>query len=477
LSANSRTCCGFTMTTLVLLMTVCQAVLAQSSTDSKSKLLTLEEAVDFALKNYPAVRTSLERVTAAQEGIGLARTNYLPRADVVWQTNRATDNNITGLLLPQSIIAPISGPVRLSPSNRSAWGSAAGLLFSWEPFDFGYRGAKVDVARAIRNRATAEASLTRLDVAVATVNAYLTVLAAQRTVQAAEADVERRDTFNKTVHVLVDNQLRAGADASRADAELARARVNLARARQQEKTSRATLADILGLPDTAVQVDESSLLGPSPEGSPQATPLSKNPVAEVQHARVEEAQAQVHILDRSYYPKFYIQSSVYGRGSGWDPAGKFEGGTTGLGPDRSNWAVGFSVTFPVFDIFAIRSRKGIESASERAEAARYDQALQDLTGQLRKAQASLEGARDVAKNTPQELDAARTTETQVRARYEAGLATLVDVADAQSLLVQSETDDALARLAVWQNLAAVAASQGDLQPFLQFLHDKTQGGP
>jgi len=465
------------MTTLVLLMTVCQAVLAQSSTDSKSKLLTLEEAVDFALKNYPAVRTSLERVTAAQEGIGLARTNYLPRADVVWQTNRATDNNITGLLLPQSIIAPISGPVRLSPSNRSAWGSAAGLLFSWEPFDFGYRGAKVDVARAIRNRATAEASLTRLDVAVATVNAYLTVLAAQRTVQAAEADVERRDTFNKTVHVLVDNQLRAGADASRADAELARARVNLARARQQEKTSRATLADILGLPDTAVQVDESSLLGPSPEGSPQATPLSKNPVAEVQHARVEEAQAQVHILDRSYYPKFYIQSSVYGRGSGWDPAGKFEGGTTGLGPDRSNWAVGFSVTFPVFDIFAIRSRKGIESASERAEAARYDQALQDLTGQLRKAQASLEGARDVAKNTPQELDAARTTETQVRARYEAGLATLVDVADAQSLLVQSETDDALARLAVWQNLAAVAASQGDLQPFLQFLHDKTQGGP
>jgi outer membrane protein TolC len=65
----------------------------------------------------------------------------------------------------------------------------------------------------------------------------------------------------------------------------------------------------------------------------------------------------------------------------------------------------------------------------------------------------------------------------VRTRYQSGVATLVDVADAQSLLVQAETDDALARLAVWQNLAAVAASRGDLQPFLQFLHDKTQGGP
>jgi outer membrane protein len=407
----------------------------------------------------------------------LARTSYLPRADMVWQTNRATDNNITGLLLPQSIIPPISGPVPVAISMGSAWGSAAGLLFSWEPVDFGYRGAKVDAARAGRDLATAEASLTRLDVAVATVNSYLTVVAAQRTVRAAEADVERRETFHKAVRVLVDNKLRAGADGSRADAELARARVNLARAQQQENISKAALADILGLPDVSVEVTEGPLLGAPPQESTQTPSVTNNPAAEVQRARVKEAEAQVHVLDRSYYPKFYLQSSVYGRGSGWDPAGKFEGAASGLGPDRANWAVGLTVTFPAFDIFAIRSRKAIESANERAEAARYDQTVQDLTGQLRKAQASLEGARKVAENTPVELDAARTTETQQRSRYQAGLATLIDVADAQSLLVQAETDDALAWLAVWQNLASVAASQGDLAPFLQFLHQKTQGGP
>lgn len=462
--------------TIFLAWSLGPAIQAQTG-DATKKVLTLEEAVDFALKNYPAVHASLERVKAAQAGIGLARTSYLPRADMVWQTNRATDNNITGLVLPQSIIAAISGPVPATTSNRSAWGSAAGLLFSWEPFDFGYRGARVDAARAARDQANGEASLTRLDVAVATVNAYLTVLASERTVHAAEADVQRRETFDKAVRVLVDNQLRAGADASRADAELSRARVNLARAQQQEEISRAALADILGMPDTSVEVQEGLLLGAPPERSPEIKPLTSNPIAQVQHARVEEAQAQVHILDRSYYPKFYFQSSVYGRGSGWDPAGNFEGGTAGLGPDRSNWAVGLTVTFPVFDIFAIRSREAVESANARAEKARYDQDLQDLTGQLRKAQAALEGARQVAENTPVELQAARTTEDQERSRYQAGLATLVEVADAQSLLVQAETDDALARLAVWQNLAAVAASQGDLQPFLQFLHDKTQGRP
>ena len=450
---------------------------AQSPSDTQLQTFTLDEAVAFALKNYPAVRASLERVRAAEAGVGVARTSYLPRTDILWQMNRATDNNITGLVIPNSVIAPITGPVPISASNQSAWGSAGGLLFSWEPLDFGYRGAKVDAARAAQSRVSAEASLTRLDVSVATVNAFLTLLAAEQTARAAQADVDRRETFAKSVHVLVDNQLRAGADASRADAELARARVNLARAQQQVGTSRAAFANILGIADQTVEVRESALLGAPPVAVPPATPVSANPAAEAQHARIEESQSLVHALDRSYYPKFYLQSVVMGRGSGVDPAGKFLGGSEGLGPDRANWGAGVTVTFPVFDILSIKSKKAVEAANERAEEARYDQQLQDLTGQLRKAQASLDGARKVAENTPVELDAARTTETQQRARYQAGLATLVDVSDAQSLLVQAEIDDALARLAVWQNLAAESAAQGDLGPFLKLLHDKTQGGP
>jgi outer membrane protein TolC len=66
------------------------ATVEAQTSEAAKKALTLEEAVDFALKNYPAVRASLERVKAAQAGVGLARTSYLPRADMVWQTNRAT---------------------------------------------------------------------------------------------------------------------------------------------------------------------------------------------------------------------------------------------------------------------------------------------------------------------------------------------------------------------------------------------------
>jgi RND family efflux transporter MFP subunit len=191
---------NFRLLALALLLAWSIGPNAQAQTaEASKKTLTLDEAVDFALKHYPAVRASLERSTAAQAGVGLARTTYLPRADTVWQTNRATDNNITGLLLPQSVIAPISGPVPATASGRSAWGSAAGLLFSWEPLDFGYRGAKVDAVLAVRDQAAAETCLTRLDVAVATVNAYLTVLAAERTVHAAEADLNVYAPFDGIV--------------------------------------------------------------------------------------------------------------------------------------------------------------------------------------------------------------------------------------------------------------------------------------
>ncbi len=450
---------------------------APSAENNGPKTFTLQEAVDFALKNYPAVKASIEQAVAARASVGLSRTDYFPRADLLWQGNRATRNNVFGLLLPQAVIPSMSGPVLPSTSGQGVWGSAEGLLFSWEPFDFGARRARLESAEAGERRASAQLGVTRLEVAITTINSFLTLLAAEQTVRAAQADVDRREVFAKSVHVLVDNELRAGADASRADAELARARANLARAQQQQEVSRAAFADILGIAGTNVEVREGPLANVPPENIAQKSAISAHPVAEAQDARVQELGLQVKALERSYYPRFNAQSAVYGRGTGANTDGTFQGGTGGLGVDRSNWAVGLTVTFPLMDIFAIRARKDIEQANQRAETARYDQTIQDLTSQWKKAEASLEGARNVAQATPVELQAARATETQERARYQAGLATLVDVSDAQSLLVQAEIDDALAHLAVWQNLAAVAASRGDLGPFLQFLRDKTQGGP
>src|SRR5207247_7992602 len=140
--------------------------------------LSLYDAIQLALKNYPAIRESRARAQAADEGIAVARTAYLPRLDMLWQENRATHNNVFGLLLPQSVVPPISGPVLGTRSYGGVWGRAAGVQLSWEALDFDIRKANVDVARAQSSFASAQTVLTELDVAAAADVAFVPVVRA-----------------------------------------------------------------------------------------------------------------------------------------------------------------------------------------------------------------------------------------------------------------------------------------------------------
>ena len=75
----------------------------------------------------------------------------------------------------------------------TAWGSAIGGLVTWEPFDFGLRRANVAVANAARAQSEAALKRTQFDVAVAAADAYVTLVAAQETVRAAQAGVDRAE--------------------------------------------------------------------------------------------------------------------------------------------------------------------------------------------------------------------------------------------------------------------------------------------
>src|SRR5579863_9898337 len=88
--------------------------------------LTLQQAVESALRNYPSIQISQAQIDAAAAGIQLARTAYLPRVDTLAQVNRGTRNNVFGLLLPQGVIPSMSGPVIGSNNFGTVWGSAVG---------------------------------------------------------------------------------------------------------------------------------------------------------------------------------------------------------------------------------------------------------------------------------------------------------------------------------------------------------------
>lgn len=427
--------------------------------------LSLNDAIELALKNYPAIRESRARAQAAEEGIGVARTAYLPRLDMVWQENRATTNNVFGLLLPQPVLPPISGPVLGTRSlTDSVWGSAAGVLLSWEAVDFGQRKAGVDVARAQTSLAKHQTALTELDVASAAADAFLTVLAAEESVRAIRANVDRLQVFADNVRTLVQNQLRPGADQSRAEAELAVARNQFSQAVQIADVARASLADAIGAAGTPVQLVPGSL-DRLPDVTIEPADLKSHPAARAGQAAVDVVRARQYTLDRAYYPHVTLQSAFAGRGTGAEVPGVPSFGN-GLWLQVPNWAIGASVTFPAFDILAIKARKRVEAQNEAAESARYERTIQTLTTQDAKARALMKAATEIARNTPIERRAATAGESQARARYQNGLASVTEVAEAQRLLAQAEADDAVARLGVWRAWLAAAQARGDLTLFM-----------
>ena len=92
-----------------------------------------------------------------------------------------------------------------------------------------------------------------------------------------------------------------------------------------------------------------------------------------------------------------------------------------------------------------------------------------VASQQQVAAAMVAAARAVAASTPVQLAAARQSEAQASARYRAGLASIVEVADTQGLLAQAEYQDAAARIEVWRTLLADAVAHGDLTPFVNLV--------
>lgn len=256
-------------TMLILALAVCapapsHAQGAPTQAAAPAQPLTLAAAIQYAAEHSPSVRVALAQMAAATANVTVAHDASWPRLDSLLQANRATANNIFGQVLPQPVMPALTGPVLASASADSIWSSAVGMLFTWEPVDFGPRQAGIAGAEAALSRAGANEALARLELENAVASSFLTVLAAQRLVAAAQADVDRRSVLRQSIQTLVDNQLRPGADASRADAERAAAQTRLIQAQQSLAIARITLGRLLGLSIGVGSIDGDALLAQLP---------------------------------------------------------------------------------------------------------------------------------------------------------------------------------------------------------------------
>jgi outer membrane protein len=429
---------------------------------------TLEQAVAYALAHHPTVQAGSAEAAAQGAEVDVARAAYLPQLDASLQVNAGTGNVLRGPLFPVAGVPAVSGPPTGRSLSDASLGTLAGVGASWNALGLPEQMAEVDAALAGEDQARARFAATRLAVAYGAADQFLDLMSRDEVVRAANASVDRARALATIVATLVAQQLRPGADGSRAQAELALAVTQLIRAQQAAAVSRAALARTLGAAGRTVAIRGDVLLFPRAVAG-VAGEGTKNPLVLEAEAAERTADARQRAVRWQYAPRLDLVGSMWVRGSGLTngtSAGALPPSPeSGLAPDTPNWAVGLVLTWPALEIVATHARSSAAAARGEVARARRADVEQAIQSQLDVAQKSLAAAQQVAANTPVALTAARAAESQATARYRAGLATVVEVAEADRLLAEAEAEDAVARIDVRRAELLVARAVGDLELF------------
>lgn len=426
--------------------------------------LSLEQAVAIATHCHPRISGVRFAETAAAGRLDEARLGSLPTGGVSLELNRSTGNTVPGAFFAAPGFVPVAGPTRGRALDSGAWQSGLSAWVSWDALSLLRQAASVDRALAGVDEAVGARDSRMLEIAYATGDAWLQLAAAQASVRVATAAVERADALAAALRPLVAQELRSGAELARLESEAASASTQLARAHQLLELRRVQLAELLGQPDAQVEVDGAEVSLSEP------TTVKVQPRQLEADAAAKRAVQDERVVRLEFLPRVELVAALWARGTGFAVAGAPSAGD-GLVPDVANWGGGLVATWPLLDLPRIQARSAVAAAQTKVADARREEVSLTVAAELRTAATVLESARAIAKSTPRALEAARNAEAQARARFQAGLTSVSEVAEAQRQLVQAESDDVVARIDVQRALLlrarALGTLEGTLNPLTQ----------
>jgi outer membrane protein TolC len=439
------------------------------------KAVTIRQAVDVALRNFPAIAHRQYKLRASIANVALAKTQYLPNLNVDIQESEVSPNRIASVVMNNvsgfDTVPVDAGPSSTSQSGKPITNNLDGLNLNWLLVDFGLRHANDAFAYADARSARADLNLTRLDVAFDAADAFLSAAAAKQVIKAAQAGFEHMVAADIRAKTLVSEGLRPGVDAADFDFEVSKTKISLIKAEKETRLALVELAEKMGVANADIDIISDPVLrGPTAQEHFGPFDLQSHPVALLKSAEIQRWRAKEEVLDRAYRPHLWLNSSVWGKGSGEprsiNPIPAVAGGVL---PQTYDYMVGLSLSFPIMEYFPLKAQKKIALNNELAAKADFDLAMQILEKKDARARILLAQARKVADETPILVQAARVREIKVLKRYSIGLANMVAVAQAEKALADAEVEDALAQIEVWRSILSLAYVQGDIRPFLQLV--------
>ena len=382
---------------------------AQAVDPATSQPLTLAQAETIATANQPRMLAAQLRARASQQRIREARSSLYPTIAF----------NATGVGVADTGTATAAGALTTSSiSDRFAYGGNLVQLVT----DFGRTSALIASSRSSAEAQADLATLTTAQVKLNVRKAYYEVLGSEAVLHAAEDALNNRKLISRQIGALAQSQLRSTLDVNFADVLESEAELAVVRAQSTVQQMRVHLASTMGLQQPIVAPVADVVL-PAPL---DADPTSLLPQADTQRADLSAAQAQQKAAAQfALSEKRLSYPTLSAAGS----AGEIPFHDHTLHDNYA--AAGFNLNIPVFNggLFAARRSEAELEANARTRDA--EELKLEVNEQVRdgwyRADEAFRTLDVSARLVAQSKEALRLA----KARYDAGLGSIVELNEAQ----------------------------------------------
>jgi outer membrane protein len=400
--------------------------------------LTLEEAIDLALRNNPATRLSWASARAAAAAYASQRGDYVPTVDGELSVTRLKTGGTQGrAAVEQTLYGP-------------------SVILSYLLFDFGGRAGAVEGARQALIAANWTHNATIQNTVLQVALAYFDYVANQALLEAQAASVRDAETNLAAAEERRRVGLATIADVLQARTALSQVRLSLETTRGNLQTARGALALSMGLPadvpyDVEAPPPDVPIAGVADSvESLIAKAVETRPDLAAMRAEAAQARAEVRQTRAARFPSLLLD----GTGSRTYLSTLPEGTT--------NYNVQLGLRIPLFDGFSRVWDQRQAQALEEVAAARAESLERDVTFEVFRSYHLLETATRRVMAAEDLLASAEQSEEVAAGRYRAGVGTILDLLVAQSALADARAQQVQARWSWHAALAQLAHDAGVL---------------
>jgi outer membrane protein TolC len=422
------------------------------------KSLSLREAVAYARVHQPSLQAAIARVAAAREQAQLPRAQWSPKVGAGAELLVGTNNNTTasyggpiGWFVPRIGGSPANAPVKWTPEPSTL----AGVGVQQEVYDFGRLTSQASALDYFAKAQEEDAQLANLDLTLLVEESFYAVAGAHAVLKASDAAVHRATTHRDLAKAGVDAKLRPPIELTRAEADLARFEVDRVRAQGALTSAQSVLAAAIGAPDTEIDAGIDAGADDVAYAESSTLDVSRDPALRAANDALAGQRALTHAIEAEKHPDLSVMAGITGRAGGTPVATNPTPKGNGWLPSVPNWDVLAVLTLPLLDR-TIDVRAETSRRLERVRAAEVDAQRVQLTGRAAQVLVDVQVAQTAVPALQRSLDAARANQDQADARFKTGLATAVELADAEALLTDAEIQLAIGQFQLARARARLA---------------------